>query len=279
MSAFRTIEHSDPALAPEGLRFVTVKSAALAQRADLLVFVPRQAEGLQDLPLVLLLHGVYGSHWAWAFKGGAHRTAQRLIDAGHIPPLVLAMPSDGLWGDGSGYVRHAQQDFERWVVDEVPAAARAACAACSEASPLCIAGLSMGGFGALRLAGRHPRRFAAAAGLSAMTDVAQFDMFSSDSLAGWAAEPHDTSVLAALSTTAQPPPLHLSCGRDDPLIQANRALHAALQERGIAHEYAEHSGGHSWDYWSRHLEDTLRFFGKHLDEHQAPHDAQIGSLG
>jgi dipeptidyl aminopeptidase/acylaminoacyl peptidase len=142
---FRTLEVSDPALAPPGLRFVTVKSAALGQRADVLLFVPPQAAALQGVPLVLLLHGVHGSHWAWAFQGGAHLTAQRLIDAGEIPPMVLAMPSDGLWGDGSGYVCHAEQDFERWIVDEVPAVARAASSACTVASPLCIAGLSMGG--------------------------------------------------------------------------------------------------------------------------------------
>ena len=166
MNTFRTLETSDPALTPHGLQFVTVKSAALRQRADLMLFMPAQAAGLQNLPLVILLHGVYGSHWAWAFQGGAHQTAQRVVDAGALPPCVLAMPSDGLWGDGSGYVAHRAQDFERWILDEVPAAARAACAACSDASPLCIAGLSMGGFGALRLAGKHPHRFVAAAGHS-----------------------------------------------------------------------------------------------------------------
>jgi putative tributyrin esterase len=272
---FRTFEISDPALAPEGLRFVTVKSAALRQRADLLVFVPRQvraqeegqagAAGLRDVPVALLLHGVYGSHWAWAFKGGAHHTAQRLIDDGAIPPLVLAMPSDGLWGDGSGYVAHAQQDFERWIVDEVPAATRQACAACTEASPLCIAGLSMGGFGALRLAGSYPQRFVAAAGHSSITDAAQIDGLVAESRAGWAAMPADQSVLAALLASPGPlPALRFDCGRDDPFIVANRQLHADLQAAGIEHQYAEHEGGHGWDYWSRHLEDTLRFFGAAL---------------
>jgi hypothetical protein len=61
------------------------------------------------------------------------------------------MPSDGLWGDGSGYVPHASQDFERWIVDEVPVATRIAVPACDDASPIFIAGLSMGGFAALRL--------------------------------------------------------------------------------------------------------------------------------
>jgi putative tributyrin esterase len=262
---FRTLEVSDPALAPPGLRFVTAKSAALGQRADLLLYEPTQAASLQDVPLVLLLHGVYGSHWAWAFKGGAHLTAQRLIDAGAIPPMVLAMPSDGLWGDGSGYVAHAGQDFERWIVEEVPAAARAACTACSEASPLFIAGLSMGGFGALRLAGRHPRRFVAAAGHSSVTEAAQLDALMAEARIGWAAAPADRSVIASLRSADAPlSALRFDCGRDDPFIDANRQLHAELQAAGIAHEYAEHDGGHGWAYWAQHLEDTLRFFGRTL---------------
>ena len=259
---FRTLEISDPALTPPGLRFVTVKSAALGQRADLLLYVPPQAAALRDVPLVILLHGVYGSHWAWAFQGGAHHTAQRLIDAGAIAPLVLAMPSDGLWGDGSGYVAHAGQDFERWIVDEVPAAARAACTACSEASPLFIAGLSMGGFGALRLAGKYPRRFSAAAGHSSVTEASQLDALMAETRSGWSKPPEDTNVLQALRSANSPlPPLRFDCGRDDPFIAANRQLHADLQAVGIAHAYAEHAGGHGWAYWAQHLEDTLRFFG------------------
>ena len=262
---FRTLEVSDPALSPPGLRFVTAKSAALGQRADVLLFVPPQAAALQNAPLVLLLHGVYGSHWAWAFQGGAHVTAQRLIHAGAIPPLVLAMPSDGLWGDGSGYVAHAEQDFERWIVDEVPAATRAACSACSDASPLFIAGLSMGGFGALRLAGRHPTRFEAAAGHSSVTEAAQLDALIAETRAGWARTPADHSVIASLRGASTPlPALRFDCGRDDPFIGANRQLHAELQAAGIAHEYAEHDGGHGWAYWAQHLEDTLRFFGQTL---------------
>jgi putative tributyrin esterase len=264
LAMFRTLELSDPTLAPEGLVFVTVKSAALGQRADLTLFVPRQAQGRHDVPIAILLHGVYGSHWAWAFKGGAHRTAQRLIDDREIPPLILAMPSDGLWGDGSGYVRHATQDFERWVVDEVPAASRQACTACGVRSPLFIAGLSMGGFAALRLAGKYSRRFAAAAGHSSITDVAQLDALIAEPRTGWSDAPEDRSVLAVLAAAHAPlPPLRFDCGRDDPFLAANRELHAALGARAIAHEYAEHDGGHDWPYWSRHLAQTLRFFARH----------------
>ena len=258
---FRTVEISDPALTPPGFHLVTVKSAALGQRADITVYVPPQAERLRDVPLVMLLHGVYGSHWAWAFKGGAHRTVQRLVDAGEIPPLVLAMPSDGLWGDGSGYVRHASQDFERWIIDEVPQAAARASSACSAASPLFMAGLSMGGFGALRLAGRYPQRLVAAAGHSSATEVAQLDGLMTESRQQWSSEPADLSVLAALRSAPGPlPRLRLDCGRQDPLLPANQRLHAELEAAGIAHEFAVHEGGHDWAYWSLHLQDTLRFF-------------------
>src|SRR5690242_3048882 len=102
---FRTVEVSDPRFERDDLRLVTVKSAALGQRADVTVHATAAARAAADVPLVILLHGVYGSHWAWTHSGGAHLTSGRLEAAGEMPPLVLAMPSDGLWGDGSAYLR------------------------------------------------------------------------------------------------------------------------------------------------------------------------------
>lgn len=262
---FRTIECSEPAIAADGLAFVTVKSRALRRRADVTLYVPPAAQDVADLPIVVLLHGVYGSHWAWALKGRAHLTAARLIARGALPPVALLMPSDGLWGDGSGYVAHADHDAEAWIVDEMPALARELVAGCGARSPLLVAGLSMGGFGALRLAGKYPQRIAAAAALSAVTDASQFDALIEESRAGWSAAPADRNVLAALAGADAPrPSLRIDCGLDDPYLEANRELHRALRHAGIAHHYAESAGGHDWDYWSATLEHTLRFFGDHL---------------
>jgi len=267
MPPFRTIELSDPACSAEGLTFATVKSRALGQRADISFFAPPEAQMLSDVPLVVLMHGVYGSHWAWALKGGAHRCAARLIAEGALPPVVLAMPSDGLWGDGSGYVRHASQDYERWIVEEVPAAAAAIFDFCSGGSPLFLAGLSMGGFAALRLAGKYARRIAGAAAHSAVTDTADLDTLIEESRADWSKLPWDRTVLAALDGALDPlPPLRFDCGRDDPFLPGNRALHEALDGLGIAHLYAEAEGGHDWTYWARELEQSLRFFGTLLDQ-------------
>jgi putative tributyrin esterase len=262
---FRTFEISDARFEAEGLRWVTVKSPALRQRADMTLFVPREAASLGDLPVVILLHGVYGSHWAWALKGGAHRTAARLIDESRLPPLILAMPSDGLWGDGSGYLRHSTRDFERWIVEEVPAAVRQAIPAVSERSPWFISGLSMGGFGALRLGAKYSEKFRAVGGHSAMTHFEQHSWFVEEKLELYNCPPEDQSVFETmLRHRDRLPPFRFDCGTEDPLLQLSRDLSEQMKKERIVHEYAEFPGGHEWPYWEAHLADMLLFFGRQL---------------
>lgn len=261
MNPFRTIDISDPRFEAEGLRHLTVKSPSLRGRGDLTVWAP---SGVQPMALVILLHGVYGSHWCWALKGGAHRTARRLIDAGLVPPLALAMPSDGLRGDGTAYMRHGDgSDYERWIVDEVPLAACSAVVGLAASVPLCLAGLSMGGFGALRLGARHSTRVGAISGHSSMTHFTQMSRFVEEDPAAFGTLATEASVLdAIIGAGDRLPPLRFDCGAEDDLLEANRDLHRALQARGIAHVYEEFPGDHTWPYWETHLDDTLRFFGK-----------------
>ncbi len=285
MFKFRTIEVSDSRFEHDGLREVTFKSPSLGRRADLSVFgqtPPSSAEHARPTPLVILLHGVYGSHWAWSRKGGAHRTADRLIRDGAISPLVLAMPSDGLWGDGSGYVRHGPArlpgspepaaDFERYILDEVPAAAAHAFPSVTPNSPLFLAGLSMGGFGALKLGAKHPHRFGGVCAHSAITHFSQMSRFVEEPLEAYGPLPEsEQSVLHWMSLNrAILPPLRFDCGTEDPQLADNRRLHADLTAAGIPHTYAEHPGGHDWPYWEHHLEDTLRFFGSCLSSQKLP---------
>ena len=64
MSApFRTVEITEPGLRHGGRIDATVFSAAMARRVDCTFWVPDGA-GERPLPLVILLHGVYGSHWS-----------------------------------------------------------------------------------------------------------------------------------------------------------------------------------------------------------------------
>lgn len=260
-------EVSDPRFEADGLRFLTITTPNLRGRGDITLYVPPATRSETNVPLVILLHGVYGSHWGWAFCGGAHRTAARKIDTGEIPPMILAMPSDGLWGEGSGYVRHAGRDFERWVIEDVPVTAAMAECCLTATSPLFIAGLSMGGFGALRLAARHSARLRGASGLSSVTHLDQLTRFMTSGLEPLAMEAEEPSVLNALRRhRAVLPPFRFDCGTEDSLLDENRALHAALLAEKIPHEYAEFSGGHDWSYWETHLGDTLQFFADILSK-------------
>ena len=265
VSAFRTIKVSDPRFERGGLRHVTVKSEALQQRVDLSLFLPESQALEESLPLVILLHGVYSSHWGWAFNGGAHLTAARLIESGEIPPLVLAMPSDGLWGDGSAYVPHEGKDFERWIVEEVPRATEEAGAPVSESSPRFLAGLSMGGFGALRLGAKFGARFRAISAHSSITRLEELEPFVEESLSFCEAPEEGVSALGSiLAHRKDLPPMRFDCGLDDSLLDANRELHAVLEKEEVEHIYEEFPGGHEWSYWETHLVDTLRFFAGNL---------------
>lgn len=266
MNPFFSLEISDPEFENLHVRHITVKSAALRQRADITLFVPPVGQQqLTDLPVVILLHGVYGSHWAWTFNGGLHKTALRLILEGKIRPMIVVMPSDGLWGDGSGYLPIAGLDFERWIVDEVIAATIEVVPTATHASPLFIAGLSMGGFGALRLAAKFPERFRACSGHSSITEFDQLAQFVEEDLSQYRIADQEKTIIAFMRKNHDKlPAMRFDCGTGDPLLAANRKLHQDLSDLGIRHIYEEFEGGHDWQYWRRNIEISLQFFDRLL---------------
>ncbi|MGI8908526.1 MAG: alpha/beta hydrolase [Candidatus Sumerlaeaceae bacterium] len=263
MIDFRTVEISDPVYERDGLRMVTVKSPALKRRADITLYLPPHCKA--PVPLVILLHGVYGSHWAWAFSGGAHITAQQMMQGGEIQPIAIAMPSDGLWGDGSGYFRHTTGvDYESWIVEEVPAASALAAPGLVTAASLFLGGLSMGGYGALRLGAKYAGRFAGISAHSSLTHPQQLRRLIEEEMAhlGPLDAPELDPVFWMQQNRHVLPPIRFDCGTADELLAENRAMHERLVAAGIAHEYEEFAGGHDWPYWREHLRDTLRFCDK-----------------
>ena len=177
--------------------------------------------------------------------------------------MVLAMPSDGAWGDGTIYARHQMgRDYERWIVDEVPAVAAQAFPQLElERSPRFLGGLSMGGFGTLRLGGLYPRRWRGLSAHSACTQISDLVPYvEEDPLAlGIRTATAWEALVAAGSDLA---PLRMDCGTEDVLLGANRALHEKLEACGVPHVYEEHPGPHEWPYWRDNLPRTLRFFSE-----------------
>ena len=265
MTNFKSIALSDIRFERDHLRYITVKSENIKGRGDISVFVP-PGDDLKDLPIVLLLHGVYGSHWAWTLMAGVHLQMMDGIKNGELKPMLLIMPSDGLWGDGSGYLPHANQNFEKWIMDDVIECVEQTIKKTSTKSDLFIAGLSMGGFGALRLGAKYGNKIKAVSGLSSMTHARQLKEFSDDDMSDLLdnndAELSLIDVMINNRNTL--PKIRFDCGQSDSLLEYNRALHNRMLEENIPHTYQEFSGSHEWEYWEKNIFKTFKFFNEQI---------------
>ena len=262
-SKFRTTEISDPSFECSNLRFITVKTPNLNGRGDICVFVP-PFNNLKDIPLVILLHGVYGSSWVWSQKAGVHLSALTMMQKQEIQPMVIAMPSDGLWGDGSAYLNHTGLDFEKWIADDVPSAVIENIPEISQKSKMFIGGLSMGGFGALHVGIKHNDQFKGISVHSSITDIQQMSLFVEEDLSCYnQRDSTDQSIWELIRKhRTNLPAIRFDCGTEDLLYEYNCRLHEQLKGAGINHVFEEYPGAHDWSYWQLHVRDSLSFFNK-----------------
>lgn len=266
MKKFRTAELSDPRFENNHLRFITVKSEYLKGRGDICVFVPPGIDTDKCYPAVILLHGVYGSAWSWSHKTGVHLQALEMMQKGELPEMIIAMPSDGLWGDGSAYLPHNNKDFERWIAEDVPEVLKQYIEGVTTASHFFIGGLSMGGFGSLRLGIKYPNTFKAVSGHSSITNLQQMKLFVEEDAENYRqTDKADEDVFETIIRYQNHlPPIYFDCGEADLLIGYNRELHEKLEKQNIPHIYKEYPGGHEWAYWEKHIKHSLLFFASHL---------------
>jgi len=184
------------------------------------------------------------------------------MEQGLIKPMVIAMPSDGLWGDGSAYLPHNNSNYENWIVEDVIDTVRDNIDCTSEKSKLFISGLSMGGYGALRLGAKFPYRYKAISGHSSITNKNQMHLFVEEDERNYnQVDPINEDVLSLIFKNKDSlPPLRFDCGKEDLLIEYNRTLHTELKNNAIKHTYQEFEGAHEWSYWQEHVKDSLLFF-------------------
>jgi putative tributyrin esterase len=266
MSKFRTVKISNPKYETNNLRHITLKSSNLKGRGDICVFVPPDVNENQELPVVILLHGVYGSAWSWPYNSGVHMQAMEMIKEGKIPPMIIAMPSDGLWGDGSGYLPHNGYNFEKWIIEDVLEVLYETIGNAGKNSPLFISGLSMGGFGALRMGSKYGHIFKGFSGHSSITNLVQMKLFVEEGLENYVQDDKtNEDVFDTIRKNVHSiPPFRFDCGTSDLLIEHNRELHRKLEENGINHIYEEFSGAHEWPYWEKHISKSLLIFSRQL---------------
>lgn len=256
---FRNPVLSDEVPGHPGLRLLTFYSQSLARRGDVSLYLPPGKQE-RELPLLILLHGVYGSHWNWWVFGGLPAIAAEMLAAGEIAPMAIAMASDGLWSEGSGYLRHKAFDAEAWIIDDIPACIHALLPQV-RTERVALAGLSMGGYGALRIGAKHADRVAGISAHSAATSLEDLSSFVQESIAKDLPRGNRDADLFywMRKHRANLPPVRFDCGTGDSLLASNRALDAALTRANIPHVYEEFPGGHDWPYWQTQVRRTLLF--------------------
>jgi putative tributyrin esterase len=210
--------------------------------------------------VMLLLHGLSDDQTIWMRRTSIERYVEGL-------PLIVVMP-DG----GRGWYTDAVQGYayETALGVELP---EYVSKTFSTKKPWCVSGLSMGGYGALKLAIKHPEIFHSAVSHSGAvqmghTPPGRDDAFNLEVGRIFGSNPVDgRDDLFALVGKLRPskmPFMRIDCGTDDFLLDANRWFHGRLTELAIEHEYEEFPGGHDWSYWDCHVQEGIAFHRRHL---------------
>ncbi len=272
-----------PAPPPVGRVLVedrTFESKALGRSMTYRVLLPAGYPfSTQRYPVLYLLHGLNGTFSDWE-----RRT--QLTELLQAYRLIVVMPEgqNSWYGDS---VERAADRFESYVLDDVVGDVEKQYRAIGTRHARAVAGLSMGGYGAMKFALKRPAQFLVAGSFSGA-----FSLVRAGAPASPATPPSDETPLArtvretvtavygppgsearaandlfALAQRADVsrlPYLYVDCGTEDSLLRINREFAAVLHERKAAFEYHELPGAHTWDYWDRQIGEFLRVLARRM---------------
>jgi S-formylglutathione hydrolase FrmB len=230
-------------------------SEALKKQVACFAIVPQKGRG--PFPVCYLLHGRSDDHTIWLRRTRIETYAEKY-------PLIVVMPDGfrGFYTDNENGPAYGQ-----YMIEDVLGFAERTLPALGKREGRCIGGLSMGGYGAMRLALAHPDKFVSAnshsgavnlfRGTPPAADIEMRNIFGRQARG----TDHDLRALIRKARRARRrlPKLRIDCGVEDFLIQQNRQFHAFLAKQRVAHEYVEYPGSHSWDYWDLHVREALDF--------------------
>jgi len=258
----------------------TVNSTILGRPVKYSVYLPADYQGSErTYPVVYLLHGYTDDHTGWVQFGEVNRYADKAIQEGLIPPMIIVMPN----GDTSFYINSydGREKYEDFFIKEFMPAVEKAYRIKAQKRYRGVAGLSMGGYGTLIYSLKYPDLFAVAAPLSAAvfddnTAINMPDKNWEDRLGklyGQGLKGKDrltqawntNSILKIVESKSaddlKKVRYWIDCGDDDFLTKGNSLLHIALVDKAVPHEYRVRDGAHNWTYWRTGIVDALAFIG------------------
>lgn len=224
-------------------------------------------------PVLYLLHGLGGGAGDWVSQRARlaeHASEHRLI-------IVVPEGRDGWYTDSATV---AADKFETYFVEELIPDVQRRFRTVEAREGRAVAGLSMGGYGALKFGLKHPSKFALAASMSGALAAPSWKP--EDPLPEFVrpsvvrvfgpgdSETRKANDIFRLARELTPervaalPFLYLDCGTEDFLIRSNQEMGALLVEKKIPHEYRQLPGGHSWPYWDTQVREILRLAARKL---------------
>jgi putative tributyrin esterase len=257
-----------PRLTPKVvMQDVTFRSAALNRDMQYRVVLPANILPAARLPVVYLLHGGGGGFHDWSNYSDVAVFAER--------GLILVMPE----GNDSYYVNARQPPenrYEDYIVNDLIADVSKKFPVADGRSNRSIVGVSMGGYGAVKLALSHPDLYIFAGGLSPAIDVPSRP-FSIKRIQQWR---HHASIFGDWGTVTrrngdpfvlvrsvdpeQMPYLFLTCGEQEGLLPANRNFAGLLEQRHFRYEFHVVPGGHNWNQWDERLPSVFQSLFMHV---------------
>jgi putative tributyrin esterase len=231
------------------------------------VVLPKSYSAQKDkkYPVVYLLHGLTGR-----FRNWTDLTKLPAYADGHEFIIVTPEGGNGWYTDSH---TKPEEKYESYIVKELIPEVEKKYRAIGTRSGRAIAGLSMGGYGALKFGLKYPEMFSLAGSFSGALGAASLSaegrstssIRSIDEVFGPAeSETRAANDIFKMVREATPekikamPFLYVDCGNEDFLIQNNRDFVALLAEKKIPHEYRQLPGAHNWQYWDKQVREFLR---------------------
>ncbi|MGE5846706.1 MAG: alpha/beta hydrolase [Ignavibacteria bacterium] len=258
-----------------------VKSSILNEEMRFAIYLPSGYESSgRDYPVVYLLHGRTDDHTAWVQFGEMQRIVDEEIRSGKIAPMIIVMPDAKL----TFYINNfdGSYNYEDYFIKELIPYIEKNYRSRSKKEFRAVAGLSMGGFGALFYSLKYPDMFTACSALSAAvrTDEEMINMpdekynFEFAPIMGGSKKGKDRitgfynnhSILYLVKNIPENQKnsvrLYLDCGDGDFLYKGNSALHILMSDLNFPHEFRVRDGIHDWEYWRTGLADALSFISR-----------------
>lgn len=249
------------------MAFLNLKffSKSLGMQTEVYVVIPQREidgeigvahnAGAGRYPCLYLLHGLSDDHSIWLRRTSIERYASELGICVVMPAAARSFYTDMRYG----------MKYYTYIAKELPAIIREFLNVSDKREDNFIAGLSMGGYGALKIGLRESSSFCAAAGLSPVADIAGFmgerekelfvpifgdtEQIPADEDLFRLAEKH--------CTDPNKPRLYIGIGRQDGLYQGTARLRRKLEELGYDLTYRESEGNHNWEFWDEYIQYVL----------------------